>query len=105
MTCQVIAEEWIHVLQTAKLQQTRRPVIPHTTPIAQAPLAEIEYWNSQFEALKEIVAQLDSDDSVALVIQILELRESIVLEKLKKAIKDVLACGRPNFPSGLTPLM
>ena len=59
-TCLVALEEWTHTLRTAKLQQTRRPVIPPATEPAAAPLAEIEYWNAQFDALKTLSSQVGS---------------------------------------------
>ena len=58
MTCEVVAEEWVHMLQYAKLQQTRRSVIPAATAPQAAPLAEIQYWNNRFDALKDLSTQV-----------------------------------------------
>lgn len=51
-------EEWAHMLQYAKLQQTRRSVIPLSTSAEAAPLAELRYWNNRFDALKTLANQV-----------------------------------------------
>lgn len=52
------AEEWIHVLICAKEQQAHRTVIPRGTPTHRAPLAEIDYWDTQLATLQSLSGQV-----------------------------------------------